>query len=96
MKAGLGRATIRLHFAAFRSFFKFLTRRRGWTGNPLLEVQLTLDARGACSDTPAQLPDPQTFPVSEEQNPEQPDSGAGSKKVICGGHVSIVHRGAPR
>lgn len=40
MKTGLGRATIRLHFAAFRSFFKFLTRRRGWTGNPLLEVQL--------------------------------------------------------
>lgn len=40
MKAGLGRATIRLHFAAFRSFFKFLTRRRGWTANPVLEVQL--------------------------------------------------------
>lgn len=40
MKAGLGRATIRLHFAAFRSFYKFLTRRRGWTNNPLLEVQL--------------------------------------------------------
>ncbi|HEY2573442.1 MAG TPA: tyrosine recombinase XerC [Verrucomicrobiaceae bacterium] len=40
MKAGLGRATIRLHFAALRSFFKFLTRRRDWTANPLLEVQL--------------------------------------------------------
>ena len=40
MKADLGRATIRLHFAAMRSFFKFLTRRRGWTTNPLLEVQL--------------------------------------------------------
>ncbi len=40
MKAGLGRATIRLHFAAFRSFYKFLTRRRGWTKNPLLDVQL--------------------------------------------------------
>jgi site-specific recombinase XerD len=40
MKAGLGRATIRLHFAALRSFFKFLTRRRGWVANPLLEVQL--------------------------------------------------------
>lgn len=39
-KAKLGRATIRLHFAAFRSFFKFLTRRCGWTKNPLLEVQL--------------------------------------------------------
>lgn len=40
MKAGLERGTIRLHFAALRSFFKFLTRRRGWTNNPLLEVQL--------------------------------------------------------
>ena len=40
MKMELGRATIRLHFAALRSFFKFLTRRKGWTKNPLLEVQL--------------------------------------------------------
>lgn len=40
MKDGLERATIRLHFAALRSFFKFLTRRKGWTKNPLLEVQL--------------------------------------------------------
>ena len=40
MKAELGRATIRLHFAALRSFLKYLTRRKGWTVNPLLEVQL--------------------------------------------------------
>jgi len=40
MKRELGRATIRLHFAALRSFFKWLTRRRGWTTNPLLDVQL--------------------------------------------------------
>lgn len=40
MKADKGRATIRLHFAALRSFFKFLTRRHGWTKNPLLEVQI--------------------------------------------------------
>lgn len=40
MKAELGRSTIRLHFAALRSFFKFLTRRRGLIKNPLLEVQL--------------------------------------------------------
>ncbi len=40
MKAEMGRATIRLHFAAFRSFFKFLTRRHGWKKNPLIEVQL--------------------------------------------------------
>ena len=40
MKREMGRATIRLHFAAMRSFFKWLTRRRGWTHNPLLDVQL--------------------------------------------------------
>ncbi|MES2594635.1 MAG: tyrosine recombinase XerC [Verrucomicrobiota bacterium] len=40
MKRELGRATIRLHFAALRSFFKWLTRRQGWTANPLLDVQL--------------------------------------------------------
>ena len=40
MKRGRGRATIRLQFAALRSFFKWLTRRRGWKANPLLEVQL--------------------------------------------------------
>ncbi len=40
MKRDLGRATIRLHFAAMRSFFKWLTRRRGWKHNPLLDVRL--------------------------------------------------------
>lgn len=40
MKGGMGRATIRLHFAALRSFFKFLTRRHGLVKNPLLEVQI--------------------------------------------------------
>lgn len=40
MKKERGRATIRLQFAALRSFFKWLTRRKGWKTNPLLEVQL--------------------------------------------------------
>lgn len=40
MKCGLARATIRLHFAALRSFFKWLTHRRGLVKNPLLDVQL--------------------------------------------------------
>jgi site-specific recombinase XerD len=40
MKKGLGRATVRLHFAALRSFHKFLVRRQGWKRNPLQEVQL--------------------------------------------------------
>ncbi|MEZ5301078.1 MAG: tyrosine recombinase XerC [Verrucomicrobiales bacterium] len=40
MKAGLSRATVRLHFAALRSFYKFLTQRGGLERNPLAEVQL--------------------------------------------------------
>lgn len=40
MKREFGRATIRLHFAALRSFYKFLTRRKGLAVNPLIEVQL--------------------------------------------------------
>lgn len=40
MKREVSRATIRLHFSALRSFFKWLTRRQGWTVNPLLDVQL--------------------------------------------------------
>ena len=40
MKRELGRATIRLHFAALRSYFKWLSRRRGWQSNPLADVQL--------------------------------------------------------
>lgn len=40
MKRDLGRATIRLHFSALRSFFKFLMRREGLKVNPLLDVQM--------------------------------------------------------
>ena len=40
MKLGLARATVRLHFAALRSFYKFLTRRHGLTTNPLALVLL--------------------------------------------------------
>ena len=39
-KRGMARPTIRLHFAALRTFFKFLTERHGLTENPLKEVQL--------------------------------------------------------
>jgi len=40
MKSQWARSTIRLHFAALRSFYKYLTRREGLAVNPLLEVQL--------------------------------------------------------
>ena len=64
MKQQLGRATIRLHFAALRSFYSFLSRRKKWPVNPLLAVQLpklekklpvvlTVNQMGALLDTPA-------------------------------------------
>jgi len=40
MKAGRARATIRLHFAALRTFYKFLVERHGLRSNPLKEVLL--------------------------------------------------------
>ncbi len=39
-KRGLARPTIRLHFAALRTFYRFLTQRHGLMVNPLHEVQL--------------------------------------------------------
>ena len=39
-KRGIARPTIRLHFSALRTFYKFLTERHGLKDNPLKEVQL--------------------------------------------------------
>ncbi len=46
MKQGLMRATIRLRFAALRSFYKFLVLRRGLARSPVAEVQLPKPERG--------------------------------------------------
>ena len=40
MKDKWARATIRLHFSALRSFYKYLTRREGLKVNPIAEIQL--------------------------------------------------------
>jgi site-specific recombinase XerD len=40
MKAEIARATIRLRFAAIRSFYKYLVHRRGMAKNPVAELQL--------------------------------------------------------
>jgi site-specific recombinase XerD len=45
MKHGLKRATIRLRFAALRSFYKFLVLRRGLGRSPVAEVQLPKQER---------------------------------------------------
>jgi site-specific recombinase XerD len=39
-KEGLARSTVRLRFAAYRSFFKFLVHRRGYPKSPVAEVEL--------------------------------------------------------
>ena len=39
-KEGLARSTVRLRFAAYRSFFKFLVHRRGYPASPVAEVEL--------------------------------------------------------
>lgn len=46
MKRGLKRATIRLRFAALRSFYKFLVLRGGLARSPVAEVQLPKPERG--------------------------------------------------
>lgn len=46
MKQGLKRSTIRLRFAALRSFYKFLVLRRGLGKSPVGEVQLPKPERG--------------------------------------------------
>ncbi len=46
MKAGLAKPTVRLHFAALRTFFRFLTERHGLKDNPLKQVQLPKLDRG--------------------------------------------------
>ncbi|MEJ6561520.1 MAG: tyrosine recombinase XerC [Akkermansiaceae bacterium] len=40
LKQGLSRATIRLRFAAYRSFYKFLVHRQGYPKSPVAEVEL--------------------------------------------------------
>jgi len=46
MKQELKRATIRLRFAALRSFYKYLVLRRGLARSPVAEVQLPKPERG--------------------------------------------------
>jgi integrase/recombinase XerC len=46
MKHGYKRATIRLRFAALRSFYQFMVLRRGHARNPLAEVLLPKAERG--------------------------------------------------
>jgi integrase/recombinase XerC len=74
MKRGLKRSTIRLHFAALRSFYKFLSRRRGVTANPLLDVQLPKAEKGLpVVLTLAQIEELLALPLQVVQDPQAPN-----------------------
>jgi site-specific recombinase XerD len=67
MKRGLKRATIRLRFAALRSFYKFLVLRRGLGRSPVAEVQLPKAERSLpVVITPAQADELLTLPLRLE------------------------------
>jgi site-specific recombinase XerD len=46
MKTGLKRATLRLRFAALRSFYKYLVLRHGLARSPVADIQLPKPERG--------------------------------------------------
>ena len=43
---GIAKPTVRLHFAALRTFYRFLSERHGLQDNPLKQVQLPKTSRG--------------------------------------------------
>ena len=71
MKAGLSKPTVRLHFAALRTFYRYLCERHGLTDNPLKQVQLPkLDKKLPVVLNPKQvdalLTAPLTMPKSDK------------------------------
>ncbi len=76
MKRELERSTIRLHFAALRSFFKWLTRRQGWTTNPLLDVQLPKQEKKLpVVLTLTQIVEMLALPLALPKSPRSPEWG---------------------
>jgi len=73
MKAETARATIRLHFAALRTFYKFLVERHGLKLNPLKEVQLPkIDRKLPVVLTAKQIDDLLAAPLKAEPTPKAP------------------------
>ena len=74
MKRGLTRSTVRLHFAALRSFYKFLTSRHGLPSNPLIDVQLPKAEKSLpVVLTLAQIEELLTLPLKVEHDPRAPN-----------------------
>ncbi len=73
MKSGLSRASVRLHFAALRSFFRFLVERHGFKTNPLKEVQLPkAEQKLPIVLTPAQVDALLAAPLHVKPTPKAP------------------------
>ncbi len=74
MKAERARTTIRMHFAAFRSFYKFLCHRHGLEKDPLKEVQLPkLEKKLPVVLTLKQIEDLLALPLKIEQPKQAPE-----------------------
>lgn len=72
-KSGMARPTIRLHFAALRTFYRFLGERHGLAVNPLKEVQLPkLDKKLPIVLTAAQIDELLSAPLRIDKQPQAP------------------------
>lgn len=83
LKRELGRSTIRLHFAALRSFYKFLVHRHGLAVNPLLSVQLPKPRRSLpVVLTVAQVTELLELPLKLPKSPRSPAWGPARDAAI--------------
>jgi integrase/recombinase XerC len=74
MKAGLAKPTVRLHFAALRTFYRFLVERHGLKDNPLKQVQLPKLDRGLpVVLTRKQVETLLAAPMAMEKNKQSPE-----------------------
>jgi site-specific recombinase XerD len=95
MKQGLKRATIRLRFAALRSFYKFLVLRRGMGRSPVAEVRLPKPERGlpvvlSIAQIDELLEMPMKLPVDKKSPPWLPQRDAAILELFysCGLRIS--------
>lgn len=73
MKREAARSTVRLHFSALRSFYKFLTRRHGLAISPLADVQLPKAQRSLpVVLTLQQVEELLALPLNVQQDPRLP------------------------
>ncbi len=73
-KKGVARPTVRLHFAALRTFYKFLGQRHGLEVNPLKEVQLPkLQKKLPMVLNPQQIDELLSAPLRTPKTPQAPD-----------------------